>query len=230
GKSAPQLVLFSPIAFEDHHSPNLPDGRETNGRLKLYTAAMAEVAAANQVRFVDLFAASLIQYGRANNTPLTINGIHLTEDGDYELAEVIDADLITGGAVKRDRRSLEPLRAAVNDKNFYWFNRYRTVDGYSIFGGRADLKFVAGQTNRTVMQREMEVLDQMTANRDKVVWAAAQGQTIKPDDSNLPPFIPVVTNRPGPLPGGKHRFLGGDEAISKMTLGKNLKINLFASE
>src|SRR5262249_24706116 len=92
-----------------------------------------------------------------------------------------------------------------------------------------DLKFVAGQTNRTVMQREMEVLDQMTANRDKVVWAAAQGQTIKPDDSNLPPFIPVVTNRPGPLPGGKHRFLGGDEAMSQMTLGKNRKITLLAS-
>ena len=64
-------------------------------------------------------------------------------------------------------QALEKLRQAVLDKNFYWFNRYRTVDGYSIYGGRADLKFVDGQTNREVMQREMEVLDVMTANRDK---------------------------------------------------------------
>ena len=38
------------------------------------------------------------------------------------------------------------------DKNKHWFNRYRTTDGYSIFGGRADLKFVNGQTNREVAQ------------------------------------------------------------------------------
>ena len=52
--------------------------------------------------------------------------------------------------------------------------------------GRAVLR------TRVVAQREMEVLDVMTANRDKVVWAAAQGKTIKPDDSNLPPFIPLL--------------------------------------
>ena len=61
------------------------------------------------------------------------------------------------------------------------------------------------------------MLDLLTANRDKVVWAAAQGKQIKADDSNLPGFIPVITNKPGPLPGGKHIFLGGEEAISKMT-------------
>src|SRR5438477_9668135 len=44
GKSAPRLVLFSPIAHEDLKDPNLPDGRENNQRLELYTKAMAEVA------------------------------------------------------------------------------------------------------------------------------------------------------------------------------------------
>ena len=76
----------------------------------------------------------------------------------------------------RRRRPWRKLRQAVLDKNFHWFNRYRTTDGYSIYGGRADLKFVDGQTNREVMQREMEVLDVMTANRDKRVWAVAQGE------------------------------------------------------
>src|SRR5206468_3390794 len=83
------------------------------------------------------------------------------------------------------------------------------VDGYSIYGGRADLRFVDGQTNRVVMDREMEVLDVMTANRDKRVWAVARGGDLKVDDSNTPPFIPVKTNKPGPGPNGAHVFVGG---------------------
>jgi putative heme-binding domain-containing protein len=77
----------------------------------------------------------------------------------------------------------------------------------------------------------MEILDEMTANRDKLVWATAQGKPYKVDDTNTKPFIEIGTNKPGPLADLKHKFLGaGDEAISKMKLGKNLKINLFASE
>ena len=56
GKSAPRIVLFSPIAHENLHNPDLPDGSENNRRLELYTRAMSEVAAARNVRFVDLFA------------------------------------------------------------------------------------------------------------------------------------------------------------------------------
>src|SRR5262249_54546423 len=151
--------------------------------------------------------------------------------GNQLLAEAIDRALFPmQAAPPRDAQRMEKIRQAVRDKNFYWFNRYRTVDGYSIYGGRADLRFVGGQTNRVVMQREMEVLDVMTANRDKECWAAAQGKALKVDDGNTPPFIPVETNKPGPLPGGKHLFLSGEDEIKRMTVAKNLKVNLFASE
>ena len=76
----------------------------------------------------------------------------------------------------------------------------------------------------------MEVLDVMTANRDKRIWAVAQGKDLVVDDSNTPPFIPVKTNKPGAGPNGEHIFLSGEEAIGQMTIGKNLKVNLFASE
>jgi putative heme-binding domain-containing protein len=231
GEDASRLVLFSPVAHEDLHNPNLPDGSANNKRLALYTSAIADVARANNVPFVDLFHASKELYGKADR-PLTINGIHFTEDGDRQLAEAIDKGLFPNAeAPKRTTELMEKVRAAVRDKNFYWFNRYRTVDGYSIFGGRADLKFVGGQTNRVVMQREMEVLDVMTANRDARVWAAAKGGDLTVDDRNAPSFIPVQTNKPGPLPGGKHVFLdGGEESIAKMTIAKGLTVNLFASE
>jgi putative heme-binding domain-containing protein len=228
GKTAPRLVLFSPVANEDLHHPHLPDGRENNRRIATYTDAMAEVARANRVPFVDLFHATQELYANENE-PLTMNGVHLNHQGNRLVAEAVDRALFPN-AVKRDAQVLDKVRQAVLDKNFYWFNRYRTVDGYSIYGGRADLRFVKGQTNREVMQREMEVLDVMTANRDKRIWAAAQGEDLKIEDGNTPPFIPVTTNKPGAGPNGTHLFVDGEEAIKQMSIAKGMKVNLFASE
>jgi putative heme-binding domain-containing protein len=226
GKDAPRLVLFSPIGHENLHDRNLPDGAENNKRLEMYAAAMADVAQANKIPFVDLYKPSLDLYAKAKN-PLTINGVHLTEDGNMEIAQVIDKALFPNDPEpKRDPKALEKLRQAVLDKDFYWFNRYRTVDGYSIYGGRADLVFKPdNQTNREVAQREMEVLDVMTANRDKRVWAAARGEDHKADDDNTPPFIPVKTNlTKEPV------FVSGEEEIKTMTVAKGMKVNLFADE
>jgi putative heme-binding domain-containing protein len=228
GTSAPRLVLFSPVAFENHHDRNLPDGSDVNTRLELYTAAMAEVARANHVPFVDLYRPTRELYEKATK-PLTINGVHLTDEGDRQVAQVIDKALFGDAEVKRDRQALAKLRQAVLDKNLYFFNRYRTVDGYNIYGGRSYEKYL-GITNREVMQREMEVLDVMTANRDKRVWAVAKGGDLKVDDSNTPPFVPVPTNKPGPGPDGTYPFLGGEEAIGKMTVARGMKVSLFASD
>jgi putative heme-binding domain-containing protein len=229
GKSPPRIVLFSPIPHENLGDPNLPDGSEDNRRLKLYTAAMAEVAKAEGVTFVDLFTPTLARFEQQGGPHLTINGIHLNETGDHLVAAAAYQGLF-GEAAPFDEARLASLRAAINQKNQYWYLRYRTPDGYSTYGDRAFLRFVSGQTNYEVLQRELEIIDLMTANRDKVVWAAAKGSAIKPDDSNLPDFIPVVSNKPGPLPGGKHVFLSGEDEIKRMTIHKGMKVNLFASE
>jgi putative heme-binding domain-containing protein len=230
GKTAPRLVLFSPIAHEKVGDRNLPDGTENNKRLELYTAAMAAVATANNIPFVDLFHPSKELYAKSNR-PLTINGIHLNEEGNERIAEAIDRGLFPNApAPKRATEHMEKIRHAVLAKNFYWFHRYRTTDGYSTYGERAFLKFVGGQSNYEAIQRELEILDIMTANRDPRIWALARGRDLMVDDGNVPEFIPVETNKPGPLPGGKHLFLDGDEAIKKMTVAKGMKVNLFASE
>lgn len=230
GRSEPRIVLFSPIAHEKLADPNLPDGQENNERLALYTQVMADVAKTKEVVFVDLFTPTLALYSKTKE-PLTINGIHLNEKGDFEIAGIIDTALFPGrAAAMRDPKSLEPLRQAVVDKNFYWFHRYRTTDGYSVYGDRAFLRFTGGQSNYEVGQRELEVLDLQTSNRDAKVWAVAQGKKVELAETNLPPFVPVVTNKPGQLDGGKHLFLAGEAAIERMTVGKNLKVELFASE
>src|SRR5438270_4464231 len=84
GQSAPRLVLFSPIAHEDLHDRNLPDGSVNNLHLERYTAAMADVARMNQVFFVDLFTPSVKFYPNRPR-PMTTNGIHLTGAGNHWL-------------------------------------------------------------------------------------------------------------------------------------------------
>lgn len=229
GRTTPKLVVFSPIAAEDLGNPNLPDGSENNQRLALYARAMAEVAAANNVLFVDLFEPSAALYG-SSDEPLTINGVHLNEAGNRAIAPVIVDGAFGPAAEPVDWAALEPLREAVLDKNFHWFHRYRTTDGYSTYGGRADLEFVDGQTNREVVQRELEILDAMSANRDARTWAVAQGKDYTIDDTNTPPFIPVVSNKPGEGPNGEHIFLSGEESLAKMTAGEGLEVTLVADE
>ncbi|MBI2948803.1 MAG: HEAT repeat domain-containing protein [Verrucomicrobia bacterium] len=242
GKSAPRIVLFSPLGHEFLKSPDLPDGSENNARLKLYTAAMAEIAKSNGVLFVDLFTPTLDLYAKTAQ-PLTINGVHLNERGDRQVALTIERALF-GSNIATALDSFEKLRQAVLDKNLYWFNHYRATDGYSTFGDRAFLTFEKGSprsvnktdpdrrlpSNYEVLQRELLMLDVMTSNRDKRIWAVAQGQDLKVDDSNLPAPVKTESNKPGPLPGGKHEFNSAQDAIKRMTAGKNMKVTLFASE
>ena len=65
-KSAPRIVMFSPIAHENLKSPNLPDGSENNVNLELYTRAMQKVCRLKQVVFVDLFTPSRSLYSLAS--------------------------------------------------------------------------------------------------------------------------------------------------------------------
>ncbi len=228
GKTAPRLVMFSPIAHENLHSPHLPDGSANNRNLQNYTAAMQDVCQSKSIAFVDLFQPTKALYAEAEQ-PLTINGIHLSEDGGRALAGVITRELFVNAQLALDEPLLAKLREAIQERNYYWFSRYRVIDGYNVFGGRSKLAWF-GQSNADVMMREMEIFDVMTANRDRRVWAAARGSDLVVKDDNLPPEVPVRTNKPGDLEDGGFSYLSGQEAISKMTLAKGMQVNLFASE
>ncbi len=233
GKGAPRLVLFSPIAAEKTPDPNLADPAPINRNLALYSAALAEVAKANNVPFVDLFGASQRLYAEAKQ-PLTFNGIHLSEAGDKALAPVIFSALF-GSPPPAPSTAIEQLRAAVVDKNETWHSRYRTVDSFNIFGGRSTLSYESGKggpkvSNAEVMHGEMAQRDVMTANRDARVWAVAKGAEAKIEDVNLPPVTQVKTNHPGTNPDGSHVFLSGEEAIKHMKVPAGFKVTLFASE
>jgi azurin/glucose/arabinose dehydrogenase/type 1 glutamine amidotransferase len=227
GKTVPQIVLFSPIAQEKLDDPNLPDPAKNADNLRKYSAEMASVADANGVPFVNLLKASQALYD-SSEEPLTHNTTHLTAAGNKAIAPVIFKALFRKEA-PADSGSLEALRLAVVEKNEMWHSRYRTVDGYNVYGGRSKLEY-NGITNFKVMQEEMSVRDLMTVNRDLRVWALAKGNDIAVDDSNVPDVTPVPTNKPGAGPDGAHAFLGGEEAIGHMTVAEGCEVNLFASE
>src|SRR6185436_15609677 len=110
-----------------------------NQRLKYYVNAMAEVARANQVQFVDLFAASQKAYA-STKEPLTINSIHLKDEGYKALAPATFQALFKEEAPKTTGAAFEKLRAGINEKNEEFFSRYRTIDGFNVYGGRSHLE------------------------------------------------------------------------------------------
>lgn len=224
GKSAPTIVMFSPIAHENLNSPHLPDGAAQNVNLEKYTAAMQEVCSQKKVLFVDIFTPTKSLYASASK-PLTMNGIHLLDHGNKALAEVIVSELFDGTAPAR----VSKLREAVLDKNVHWFSRYRVVDEYNVFGGRSRLNW-DGISNADVMGREMEIFEIKTANRDKRIWAVAKGGDLKIKDDNFPEQIKPPANKQSQFQRNLGDYLDGKEAIRKMKIHDGMQVNLFASE
>ncbi|MAE75261.1 MAG: dehydrogenase [Planctomycetes bacterium] len=234
GRTTPHLVLFSSLPHENLGNPSLPDGREHNDRIEAYTRAMAATAKAKGVTFVNLLGPMRTRYEHTTQ-PLTINGIHLTQQGNGVLASVIDEALFgQPAATSLGDAKTELLRRAIVGKNELWFQRYRATDGYNTYGGRSKIAYPrkdpTGISNFKVLQREMDRIDVMVANRDRRIWALARGSDAKVDDSNLPPALAVRTNKPGPGPDGSHDFLDGEKVADKLTPGRGMKLQLFADE
>ncbi len=211
GKGAPRIVLFSPIALQKLPNPSLPPVEDKNTNIQNYAAAMSEVAAANGVLFVDLFKPTQQAYGKE---PLTLNGLYQNSDGDKVIASAAFKGLTGADAPKVS----EKLRKAVLDKDWEWHMRYRTVDGYNVYGGRSGLAYATGiagfkqnerspekpyVSNFQVMQEEMAQRDQKTANREARVWAIAKGGNLEVKDDNLPPVQKVGSNMPDPKSGAE---------------------------
>ena len=233
GESFPRIVLFSPIAHENTHNPNLPDGVAHNTQLAAYTRATEAAAREAGVAYVDLFHPSLALFEKAR-TPLTVNGVHLTEEGNRQLAEVI-AEALLGSPVSASA-SLEALRSAVIDKDMHWNNRYRARDGNDVWGGRSTLTFTNDQSNAVVLQHEQSMLDVMTANRDVRLWAIATGKDVAVDDSNVPPAVQVISNVGGgsksssAMKEGTLNYISGEEGLKHMAVAKGFEVSLFADE
>ena len=228
-----RFVLFSPIAYEVTGDRNLPDGVKLNANLAAYAEATRKAAEDTGATFVDLFSPTT-QLFKSSSEQYTINGIHLNANGYQQLAGIISKVLLA--KTPSQQQKLDGLYAVVKDKNWNWHNRYHATDGNDVWGGRSTLTFVDGQSNADVLKHELVMLDVMTANRDKAIWAAAEGTKYVVDDSNVPPPVKVISNVGGgsksssAMKEGSVDYLSPEESLAKINVPDGYELNVFASE
>lgn len=226
GKTAPRIVIVSPIAFENlSKTRDLPDGQKENENLALYTQAMQRIAAEHGVGFVDVFSPTKAMFD-STDKPMTINGCHLTPDGYKKLAPVL-ADGAFGKAPHTAKADEPLLHDIVTEKQWMWHADYRMVNGVHVYGRRWK---PYGNVN---YPEEIEKIRQMTALRDQRIWDIATGKTqsLVIDDSSTRPLTPIPTNySPQDQKAGALSYLDREEAIKSFTLPEGYKIEMFASE
>ncbi len=89
----PRFVLVSPIAWEPTGNPLWPDASKRNNDLRRYAAIVAEVARERGLAYVDLFTPTEPLFAEKPGMQYTINGCHLNEAGDREVALLLDRAL-----------------------------------------------------------------------------------------------------------------------------------------
>ncbi len=230
GKTAPRIVLVSPIASENVEAVAAAD--LNNARIKLYVEAMRDVAREQRVGFADVFADTLDEL-RSPGTDLTINGVHLTQEGD----RLFSASLFQKVFGEAPPPVNEALRAAVVDKNNQFFRRFRPLNTFYYTGGRNKaygyLDFLPAMRN----------FDIMVANRDRRIWDLAKvGRATEPvqgsektkatgsearpaiDDSNVPPLPQSIQSR------GANEWMSAADELKAFKIDPRFDVNLFAGE
>lgn len=224
GVAPPELILVSPIAYEDLSTTyDLPDGQTQNRNLALYTAALNEICKEQKVAFIDVFHPS--QEWFSEKGPLTIDGFQLNEKGYERLASYL-ADRIFGESTGLDVQKRAVIKAAVKQKNFYWHNDYKVPNGVHVYGRR----FAPyGPDNYPY---EIKKIRELTKIRDTLVWFTAQGKDfdLKAADAGTTELPPVATNYKPENTGASLAYLYGQDALENFELPKGYQIELFASE
>lgn len=221
GKGAPRLVLVSPIAFENlSKGRDLPDGRAENANLALYTQAMAEVAKATGVEFVDVYNKTHDLYPTLKK-PFTRNGFLPSDEG-YRLLSDMLVEAIYGKAPVKSKATAKQVLAAIADKEWFWFNDFRMLNGVHVDGRRYN---PFGPKN---YPDEKKKIRQMTDLRDQKIWATVSGKAfdLAAADKATHPLPPVETNYKSAPSGYKY----GEEAEKTITTPEGYQAKLFASE
>ena len=244
GKSSPRIVLVSPLTFEAAGGV-VADQFRRNENLKRYTAASAEVAAREGVRFLDLLTPTAGWMERHPDRRLTFNGIHLTEFGDRVVSRMMasglqlieETDLPAPGA---QDHGAEKLRRLVYEKNHHFFTWWHPPNASYIHGRRNKTR---GAMHLQEERRQRLLLVKAS---EEDLWAIS-----KPDPSSIwvvepkpghPVWFPTPKSRAipgvekeaqwevdGDGPADKH-LSSPEEQLSRFKVAEGYQVNLFASE
>ncbi len=213
GRSAPRIVLVSPIANENVDGVAAAD--LNNDRLAAYVEVMREVAADQNLGFADVFSETRAAMADPKSD-LTFNGVHLTEDG-YALF----ARVLFRAVFGQDPPSIDgTIRRLVVEKNRQYFRRYRPLNTYYYTGNR---NRAYGYLDFLPAMRSFEIL---VENRERRIWKLARGEAVPPeiDDSNVPPLPLTRENR------GANRWMSASDELESFKVDPRFEVNLFAGE
>jgi putative heme-binding domain-containing protein len=229
-KSPPRFILVSPIAFEATNDPLLPDGSAENANLKLYSGAIAEVAAERKLAFIDVFDESLQLLSNEPGMQFTINGCHLNDKGDREIARLLDEQAFGSASPASFGSDMyERLRSAVNEKSWVHLQDYRMLNGWYVYGGRRTW-------DTETFPREYIKIRKMAEVRDRYVWDLAQGKPVpdQPDDSQTGELIVPETRfgveRQKYSEADELRYLTPQQLIEQTQVPEGFEIQPFADE
>ncbi len=226
----PRFILVSPTAFEPTGDRLLPDGATENANLKMYSTAVAEVAAARKLAFVDVFAASEKVLSDKPGLQYTINGCHLNDAGDREIARLLDETAFGfASSASFGSPGYEKMRAAINDKSWVHLQDYRMLNGWYVYGGRRTF-------DTETFPREYIKIRKMAEVRDRYIWNMAQGKLVadKPDDTETGELF-VPETRFG-NEGQKYseaaelRYFTPEKLIAETKVPEGFEIQAFADE
>ncbi len=224
GGKGTQLILISPIAFEDlSNKYDLPDGKEINKNLKLYTDAMKQIAQQKKVPFLDVYGVTSKWIDQGSDD-LTIDGSQLSEKSYARFADYLVSSIFGKGDGKNSEHK-DKIKAAVLEKDFIWTEDFKIPNGVHAYGRRFN---PFGPENYPF---EIQKLRQMGEIRDTAIWMAAKGEAydLAKMDQNTLKLPEVMTNFDfGQDPNSK--YLYGEEVLAKFHTAPGYKIDLFASE
>ncbi|MCA9190658.1 MAG: HEAT repeat domain-containing protein [Planctomycetales bacterium] len=213
GSAAPQVVLVSPIANEN--VPSVNAGSRNNERIGAYVDVMREVAAEQQVGFVDVFNPTA-QEMASPGSDLTVNGIHLNAEGNQLFSQALFRGVFSQSPPVID----DSLLAAVVDKDRQYFRRFRPLNTFYYTGGRNKdygyLDFLPAMRN----------FDIMVANREQRIWDLVAHRPVadRVDDSNVPPLPKTIDSR------GANEWLSAEDELKAFQVDPRFEVNLFAGE
>ncbi|GAB3253759.1 hypothetical protein GCM10027347_13740 [Larkinella harenae] len=165
-----QIVLLSPVPFEQNRLPLTPLGKSDNpmntAPVEKYADAIRELAQTEGYDYIDLFHPI-----RASATfgSLTTDGFHLNKKGQQLVADLILQAL---NAPEKRSGTLAALQQEVQKKNELWFNYWRPSNWAFLNGDRTTQPFSHDWQDKTrrIFPEEMKTFEPLIREAEQQIW------------------------------------------------------------
>ncbi len=224
-----KVVLVSPMPFEKPLASHAPDLTQRNADVAAYANAVRDIAKQRGAVFVDLFAPLVARHSNVESGTapaktrhwnvelrLTEDGIHLTAEGLREVAALIARQL---GAEPKLSAELDPLRAAIVQKNQLWFDCWRPANWSFVYGDRVNQMFGKAGGTEPSLKEAFERHRPLVNAADARIQALARGES-----------APALVMPPPANAGESPKALTPEEQLATFTVADGYEVTLFASE